>query len=116
MCAYASVVNALVAIHLLLLMSTGTSLDDVQIQDGSTIDLEDSSNVCYSLWVSFAEIYNEFIYDLLGEEPKARRRRPALKLAEDKNHNHFIKGKSTTNQQNSTLVELHVLYIHTRQV
>ena len=80
--------------HTPVVMYAGMSLDDIQVQDGSTIDLEDSTNVCYSLWVSFAEIYNEFIYDLLGEEPKSRRRRPALKLAEDKNHNHFIKGKS----------------------
>ena len=67
-------------------------MDDIQVQDRSTINLEDSSNICYSLWVSFAEIYNEFIYDLLGEEPKTRQNRRALKLAEDKNHNHFIKG------------------------
>ena len=82
------------------------SLDDIQVQDGSTIDLDNSTNVCYSLWVSFAEIYNEFIYDLLGEEPKSRRRRPALKLAEDKNHNHFIKGKSMN----------HTLYIYTHHI
>ena len=71
----------------------GTSLCEIQVQDGSTIELEDSAGVCYSLWVSFAEIYNELIYDLLAEEPcKTRRSRPALKLAEDRNHNHFIKG------------------------
>ena len=50
------------------LVYAGTSMDEVQHR--STINLEDSSNICYSLWVSFAEIYNEFIYDLLGEEPK----------------------------------------------
>ena len=77
-----------------LLVHAGASLCEIQVQDGSTIELEDSGNVCYSLWVSFAEIYNEFIYDLLAEEPNpSRRRRPALRLAEDKNHNHFIKGK-----------------------
>ena len=66
------------------------------MQDGSTIELDDLSNVCYSVWVSFTEIYKEFIYDLLVEEPKNRRNRPALKLAEDRNHNHFIKGELTT--------------------
>ena len=76
----------------------GTSLDDIQIQvqDGTTVDLEDAADVCYSVWVSFAEIYNEFIYDLLAE-PKTRRGRPSLKLAEDKNHNHFIKGEFIIN-------------------
>ena len=72
---------------------TGASLCEIQVQDGSTIDLENNGDVCYSLWVSFAEIYNEFIYDLLAEEPdKTRRGRPPLRLAEDRNHNHFIKG------------------------
>ena len=60
------------------------------MQDGSTIDLEDSGVVCYSFWVSFAEIYNEFIYDLLADEPNKSRR--GRRLAEDKNHNHFVKG------------------------
>ena len=74
-------------------MCTGGSICEIQVQDGSTIDLEDSGDVCYSLWVSFAEIYNEFIYDLLAGEPdKTIRGRPTLKLAEDRNHNHFIKG------------------------
>lgn len=65
------------------------------MQDGSTLDLQDSANVCYSVWISFAEVYNEFIYDLLGEESKTRSHRSSLKLAEDRNHNHFIKGKLT---------------------
>lgn len=65
-----------------------------EVQDGSTIELEDSSNICYSLWVSFAEIYNELTYDLLADESsgKTRQSRPSLRLAEDANHNHFIKG------------------------
>lgn len=72
---------------------TGASLYEIQVQDGSTVDLEDGGDVCYSLWVSFAEIYNEFIYDLLADEPgKARQGWTSLRLAEDKNHNHFIKG------------------------
>lgn len=71
----------------------GTSLDDILVHDSSSVELEDPSDVCYSVWVSFAEIYNEFIYDLLGEEPKNGRNRPSLRLAEDRNHNHFIKGE-----------------------
>ena len=56
------------------------------------------------VWVSCAEIYNEFIYDLFAEIPTTTRvtrqkgksshpQRHALRLAEDKNHNVFIKGK-----------------------
>lgn len=91
--------------------NTGTSLDDIQVQDGSTLDLEDSADVCYSVWVSFAEVYNEFIYDLLGEESKTRSHRSSsLKLAEDTNHNHFIKGKLTSPL---SLLTIHVyIYIH----
>ena len=95
-----------------VVMYAGMSLDDIQVQDGSTIDLEDSTNVCYSLWVSFAEIYNEFIYDLLGEEPRSRRRRPALKLAEDKNHNHFIKGKSMNHTKLNLGMQCECIYTH----
>ena len=80
------------------------------MQDGSTLDLEDSADVCYSVWVSFAEVYNEFIYDLLGEESKTRSHRSSLKLAEDTNHNHFIKGKLTSP---SSLLTIHV-YIYIR--
>lgn len=65
------------------------------MQDGSTLDLEDSAGFCYSVWVSFAEVYNEYIYDLLGEVSDTRSHRSSLKLAEDRNHNHFIKGKLT---------------------
>ena len=72
---------------------------EMQVQDGSTVELEDASGVCYSLWVSFAEIYNELIYDLLAEEQvcgNTKPSRPSLRLAEDRNHNHFIKGERTT--------------------
>ena len=65
---------------------------EFQVHDDSSIELENGENLQFSIWVSFAEIYNEFIYDLLAEAPKKRQHRPALKLAEDKNHNHFIKG------------------------
>ena len=78
--------------------ATGTSLCEIQVEDGSIIDLGDSVDVSYSLWVSFAEIYNEFIYDLFGEElinSNKKHCRSALKLAEDRNHNHFIKGTHT---------------------
>ena len=59
------------------------------------------------VWVSCVEIYNEFIYDLFAEIPTTKRvtrqkgkgsqpQRHALRLAEDKNHNVFIKGELLT--------------------
>ncbi|XP_015600828.1 kinesin-like protein KIF20A isoform X1 [Cephus cinctus] len=47
----------------------------------------------YSVWVSFAEIYNETIYDLLSVEPQ--KRRLPLKLATDNRGRAFIKGLKT---------------------
>ncbi len=69
------------------------SLDEIQVHDESAIELDSSNeNFQFSVWVSFAEIYNEFIYDLLSEAPKKGKARPALKLADDRNRNQFIKG------------------------
>ncbi len=46
------------------------------------------------MWVSFCEIYNEYIYDLLEPIPKKKNaRRHALALREDKNGAPFIKGR-----------------------
>ncbi|XP_023248047.1 kinesin-like protein KIF20A isoform X2 [Copidosoma floridanum] len=44
----------------------------------------------YSVWISFAEIYNETIYDLLWND--CHKRRPALKLATDACGRTFIRG------------------------
>ena len=64
------------------------------MHEDTTLDVDThNGSLSFSIWVSFAEIYNEFIYDLLGEEPKAGRQRTALKLSEDRNRNPFIKGK-----------------------
>lgn len=44
----------------------------------------------YSIWVSFAEIYNEIVYDLLSNE--CQKKRTPLKLATDSQGRAFIKG------------------------
>ncbi|XP_058789708.1 kinesin-like protein KIF20A isoform X2 [Phymastichus coffea] len=44
----------------------------------------------YSVWISFAEIYNETIYDLLWND--CQKKRPALKLVTDNKGRAFIKG------------------------
>ncbi|XP_072744875.1 uncharacterized protein [Anoplolepis gracilipes] len=47
----------------------------------------------YSVWVSFAEIYNEIVYDLLSSE--CQKKRIPLKLGMDSNGRAFIKGLKT---------------------
>ena len=42
--------------------------------------LQGQGNVKFSIWVSFAEIYNEFIYDLLDKIPTSSKRESAYKI------------------------------------
>ena len=63
----------------------------------SVKDAEENENIQYSVWISFAEIYNENIYDMLEKVPEVKRkgekpRRNPLKLAEDKAGSVYIKG------------------------
>lgn len=67
-----------------------------RITDTTTISVEEQGNVRFGLWVSFMEIYNELIYDLLDLTPIGKgRKRPALKLGDDKNGKPYVKGKKT---------------------
>ncbi|XP_067280652.1 kinesin-like protein KIF20A [Pseudorasbora parva] len=53
-------------------------------------DLEEG--VHYSVWVSFYEIYNEFLYDLLDALPSLQfRKRATLRLSDDKHGNPYVK-------------------------
>lgn len=57
------------------------------------MSVEEQGQVKFSVWVSFAEIYNEQIYDLLVPVPKKKNaRRQCLKLSEDRNGSPYIKG------------------------
>lgn len=50
--------------------------------------------VQFSVWVSFYEIYNEFLYDLLDISPSMQpRKRVTLRLSDDKQGNPYVKGK-----------------------
>ena len=82
----------------------GISFDEFQLEDDSSIDLQHFENEQFAIFVSFAEIYNEFIYDLLVEVP-AGQRRMALKVAQDKHQNYFIKGTGSAHT-NTTLQQL----------
>nr|KAF6480539.1 kinesin family member 20A [Molossus molossus] len=47
-------------------------------------------DIRFSIWISFFEIYNELLYDLL-EPPNQQRKRQVLRLCEDQNGNPYVK-------------------------
>ena len=70
----------------------GISFDEFQLQGEVSLDLRGMDDQQFAIFVSFAEIYNEFIYDLLLDAP-AKGKRPVLKISQDKHQNYYIKGK-----------------------
>lgn len=65
-------------------------------QDSGVIPLDDLP-LHYAVWISFAEVYNENIYDLLESIPDAKQkgdrpRRTPLKIADDRGGHAYIKG------------------------
>ena len=67
--------------------------NDSRVVDDTTIDVEAQGPVKFSVWVSFAEIYNEIIYDLLEPCPMGKgKKRTTLRLGDDTNGNPYIKG------------------------
>ena len=66
---------------------------DLFVHEDHTIAVDtQNGNLSFSIFVSYAEIYNEFIYDLLVETFMQSKVRPSLKLANDRNGNPYIKG------------------------
>ncbi|NXR27082.1 KI20A protein, partial [Cinclus mexicanus] len=60
--------------------------------DLDRISLTSSGDVQFSIWVSFFEIYNELIYDLLESAlPGQNRKRQTLRLCEDQTGNPYVK-------------------------
>ncbi|KAK5880682.1 hypothetical protein CesoFtcFv8_021565 [Champsocephalus esox] len=72
-------------------LHSGSSLstDSSVSEDGFCLDVD--SNVRFSVWVSFCEIYNDNIHDLLEQVPGGQQRRTALRLSQDVKGNSFIK-------------------------
>ncbi|KAM3592801.1 uncharacterized protein V6R79_025472 [Siganus canaliculatus] len=70
----------------------GSSLSsDSSVSEGDSFSLDVSPNVRFSVWVSFCEIYNESIHDLLEQVPSGHQRRTVLRLSQDVKGNSFIK-------------------------
>ena len=65
----------------------------LRVADSTTINVEPQGNVKFAIWVSFMEIYNEQIFDLLDLTPIGKgKRRAALKMGDDKDKNPYVKG------------------------
>jgi kinesin family protein 20 len=66
-----------------------------RMADGTRLPADAQST--YALFVSYAEVYNENVYDLLERPPRAAgmgqpQRRPALRLVADNEDNVFVRG------------------------
>ena len=60
--------------------------------DQLLVDITSQGNVKFSMWVSFLEIYNESVYDLLEHVSKKMSARIPLQLKEDRNGMPYVKG------------------------
>ncbi|XP_069373606.1 kinesin-like protein KIF20A [Paralichthys olivaceus] len=72
----------------------GSSLSTDSMNSVSEVDsfcLDVDSNICFSVWVSFCEIYNDNIHDLLEQVPGGHHKRTVLRLSQDVKGNSFIK-------------------------
>ena len=67
--------------------------------DVTSIDVDDQNQLQFSLWISFAEIYNEYIYDLLEPISMSKDgKRTVLRFGNDRKGNLYIKGITTFKQ------------------
>ncbi|NWR82598.1 KI20A protein, partial [Furnarius figulus] len=70
--------------------------------DLDRISLTSTGDVQFSIWVSFFEIYNELIYDLLDPAlPGQNRKRQTLRLCEDQTGNPYVKDLNWINVQDA---------------
>ncbi|XP_029620351.1 kinesin-like protein KIF20B [Salmo trutta] len=80
----------------------GSSLSDISDQgEEDSFCLDVDSHTKYSVWVSFCEIYNENIYDLLEPIPNGSHRRTVLRLSQDIKGNTFVKDLKWVQVNNS---------------
>lgn len=58
----------------------------------------------YSIWVSFYEIYNEFLYDLLdAPHSLSLKKRVTLRLSDDGNGNPYVRGEHMASRARFTV-------------
>ncbi|XP_056430652.1 kinesin-like protein KIF20A isoform X1 [Hyla sarda] len=83
---------------------TSSQLEETSSHWGpqEAISLQDPPDVRISIWVSYFEIYNEFVYDLLEPLPSGpNRKRTTLKLCEDRNGNPYVRDLNWINVQSA---------------
>ena len=101
------IINVIIVVEL-------TSLDAEEnvsrVVDDTTINVDAQGPVKFSVWVSFAEIYNETIHDLLEPCPMGKgKKRTTLRLGDDSNGNPYIKGESEFHQP---LTKVYIPVLH----
>ncbi|XP_078129045.1 kinesin-like protein KIF20B isoform X3 [Sander vitreus] len=69
----------------------GFSMLDTTVAAGDKISVAVGAHTKFSVWVSFCEIYNENIHDLLEVVPSGALRRAALRLSQDVKGNAFVR-------------------------
>lgn len=67
------------------------------MRDSSGFLEENYSDLSVYIWVSFAEIYNEYVYDLLQPTPRRGQLRPKLPLGQNANGAPYIKNLTNIN-------------------
>ncbi|KAG5850257.1 hypothetical protein ANANG_G00080310 [Anguilla anguilla] len=81
--------------------SSVSSVSFSSISYDQTVD-SDTTSEKFSMWVSFYEIYNEAVYDLLQPIPSAKnKKRSALRVCEDGTGNSYVRDLKYINVQNS---------------
>ncbi|KAI5774480.1 unnamed protein product [Gulo gulo] len=73
-------------------MTSSSQLDETSHRwaQPDTAPVSVPADIRFSIWISFFEIYNELLYDLL-EPPSQQRKRQTLRLCEDQNGNPYVK-------------------------
>lgn len=95
-----TVIVYLVDFLFVYMFSDATPEDDISTvvanrkREEATIEVTSQGHVRFSVWISFAEIYQEQIYDLLAPPPKKKlSRRVQLHLREDRTGQPYVKGR-----------------------
>jgi kinesin family protein 20 len=64
-----------------------------QLNNSLLVNIDEKGSV-FSTWVSFSEIYNENVYDLLEPIGSGKQKRQTMALGVDKKGQVYIKGRS----------------------
>jgi kinesin family protein 20 len=88
----------------LLIAELGELLTDERNHEETTVDIEAQGQIKFSVWISFAEIYNENIHDLLEpmvSKKRATKTRPMLQLRDDKKGLPYARGGKSLIRNNN---------------